>query len=259
MNPREPIPDTAAHDAPSIQPAMRQTISLSLVVDLLGMTLLPLTILWAWHTELMQWWDAVVGTWADWLDLSIRAATPDDMTLEASKQNDGSRAPSQAMLSMTSLVVLGAYLMSYRLPDRFYPLATLLRGICIIQTTALLYFEIAPASFPYSISTHLQSQLEVGYLFMLAVPLMLAMGWGVLNVGRTQKYWVPLIFLAYFAVLIPHVGVIHALILDKFSLLFMPVLYFGFGLLLHLMIFVGMYGTLLSLTPLPTPVHAAAS
>ena len=252
MKTAERLSDTDSSHSPPDRPALTQPLSLSLVLELIGMTLVPLSLLWVWQSDLMVFWDGVVRFWAEWLDLSLSLGSPTTDTLsDLSRQNDGSRAPSQAALSLTALAMLAIYLLSERMPDRYYPLATVMRGICVIQTTALVFFEVAPASFPYTISSHVQSQLEIGYLFMLAIPLMLAMGWGVMNVGRLRKLWVPFGFLAYFAVMIPHLGLLHALILDRFSLLFMPVLYFCFGLLLHLMVFIAFYGLLLSLTPIP--------
>ena len=252
MKAAEWLSDTDSSHQPSNRPALTQPLSLSLVLELIGMTIVPLSLLWVWQSELMVFWDGVIRIWAEWLDLSLSIGSNTTDTLpDLSRQNDGSSAPSQATLSLTALAVLAIYLLSERMQDRYYPLATLLRGICVIQTTALVFFEVAPASFPYTISSHVQSQLEIGYLFMLAIPLMLAMGWGVMNVGRFRKLWVPFVFLAYFIVTIPHLGLLHALILDRLSLLFMPVLYFCFGLLLHLMVFIAFYSLLLSLTPIP--------
>jgi hypothetical protein len=119
----------------------------------------------------------------------------------------------------------------------------------VVQASALLFFMAYPTSFPYTITGHLAATLNAGFYLMLAVPVLLALGWGVLRIPLHQKLLVPMFMIAYFAVLLPHQALLHALVVLHFSALFMPLLYLCFGAVLDLMIFVALYSWLVSRVP----------
>ena len=91
----------------------------------------------------------------------------------------------------------------------------------------------------------------MGLGFMLAIPPMLALGWGLLKVPLYPKLLVPCLVLAYFALLLPHQWLLHAWLLEHLSILFMPVLFLCMGTLLDLWIFVAIYAWLASTLPVP--------
>ena len=59
----------------------------------------------------------------------------------------------------------------------------------------------------------------------------------------------PALVLGYFAVMLPFKVVLHALILQHFSVIFMPVLYLCFGAIFDLMVFVALYSWITSQVP----------
>ena len=95
--------------------------------------------------------------------------------------------------------------------------------------------------------------MDMGYGFMWVIPPMLALGWGLLQVPLHQKLIVPCLVLAYFALMLPHKWLLQAWLLEHLSILFMPVLFFAFGSLLDLWIFVAVYAWLASRVSAPSP------
>ena len=128
-------------------------------------------------------------------------------------------------------------------------LRAVVRGLCVVQASACLFFALAPARFPYGLSQHLDTLLTLGSEFMVIVPLMLGLGWGVLRLPWQLKLLGPLAVLLYFSLWLPHQVVLHAWVLTQASVLFMPVLFLCFGLLLDCWLFISLYAWLVSLTP----------
>lgn len=196
--------------------------------------------LWLWQGQeaLLRHWHAVLAFWGTRLDqpwLSAeRALTP---------------LPSTSAVLGTALAAAALYLWSGRWPDRHWPWRVLARGLCLVQASACLFLLWAPARFPYGLTQHLNTLLQVGADLMLGMPLMLALGWGVLRLPWRLKLLGPLGVLAYFAVWLPHQAVLHAWLLTQGSVLFMPVLFLCFGVLLNGWLFIALYAWLASLTP----------
>jgi hypothetical protein len=55
--------------------------------------------------------------------------------------------------------------------------------------SALLYFWLTPGDFPYTVPRHSEELLTIGYVVMLATPVMLAMGYYILNQGLLPSSW----------------------------------------------------------------------
>lgn len=158
--------------------------------------------------------------------------------------------PTEDTLIYTSLTILALFALSFMLRDRQLPIKYLLRILCGVQALSTAFFWVTPAQFPYSITAHLIDLIETGYIFLLAIPVMLAAGYYILNLNLAIKLSFSCIVIAYFVILIPHQVVLHSLILFHGSLLFMPILYMCFGTVLNVMIFVALYSWVISLVPI---------
>lgn len=146
---------------------------------------------------------------------------------------------------MTMLLTAGATLiglaLSLRMDNATLPLKYPLRIVCTVQAIALAYFWLSPTAFPYSIARHSEELMTIGYVVMLATPVMLAVGYYILN----QRLWIKLahtaLILGFFAVMIPHQVLVQAFIVHHLSVLFMPVLYICFGAVFDALVFVALY------------------
>ena len=225
-------------------------------LEWLALSAWPLALLVSLKPMLLRFWQWVISSWSSVLGLSITSTwSPTQSSLQWAAMDDGSFAPSSISLALTVSGLALLWLWSGSFSDRMHPLKITLRALCVIHLSACLVFILAPASFPYSVSKHLFALLDMGYGFMLAIPPMLALGWGILKVPVWQKVLVPCLVLLYFALMLPHKALLHAWVLDNFSLLFMPLLFFCFGSLLDLWIFIALYGWLASLAS-ARPQHA---
>jgi hypothetical protein len=211
---------------------------------------LPMGLL-AWlQPWLMSFWQWLFTAWSPVLALSVSTRLNADRSAIAwTALADGSFAPSNASLLWSLSAIAALWLASAFFSDRFRPLRTSLRALCLIHLSACVFFIWMPASFPYSISKHLQAQMEMGYCFMWVTPAMLALGWSLFKVPVYQKLLFPCLVLAYFALMLPHKLLLQAWMLEHWSILFMPMLFLCFGSLLDLWIFVAVYAWLASRVP----------
>ncbi|MES2940014.1 MAG: hypothetical protein V4864_20215 [Pseudomonadota bacterium] len=198
---------------------------------------------------LLHAWDMVILWWAQRLQVPLALGTGGGERAWMLADPAASLVPGPATGVITAAVVIAAFAATWWMNDRLTPIKYLVRTLCVVQVSALLYFMFAPASFPYTVGGHLESMLDAGYYLMLSMPLLLSLGYGVLRLPLHQKFLHPLGILAYFAVMLPHKALLHVLVLQHFSVLFMPMLYLCFGLVFDLMVFVALYSWMVSRTP----------
>lgn len=224
--------------------------STSGLLGTLLMAVLPVAALLALQPLLYEAWRGLLMWWAERLALPLALTLVDGQpTLAWLAGSANSQLPGTALGALTAAVVVGVYAATYALGDRQMPLKYLLRVLCVVQASALLFFLLVPSRFAYTLSGYLAASLDAGYVLMLVLPILLALGWGVLRLPLHQKLIWPVLMLAYFALMVPHKALLHLLILQQMSLLFMPLLYLCFGAVLDLMIFVALYSWLASLAP----------
>lgn len=193
--------------------------------------------LFALQPRLLQAWNAVVTLWSQPLGLALTPLPQD------------APPPSETLLLTTTALVALLYVLAGHWHERYQPLRVVVRALCLVQGSACLFFAWVPARFPYAVHQHLSGLLQMGADFITTVPLMLAIGWGVLHLPWHLKLLGPPLVLAYFVVWLPHQVLLHAWVLHHGSVLFMPVLLLCLGPLLNGWIFVALYAWLASLTP----------
>jgi len=221
---------------------------------LLGMLLmaaLPCTALLLLHDRLMDAWHGLLLWWAERLALPLALTLVDGVpALVWLAGGANAQLPSSTNGALTAVAVAGAYAATHWLSDRQMPIKYLVRVLCAVQASALIFFLLVPSQFAYTLSGYLSASLDAGFVLMLVLPVLLALGWGVLHLPLHQRLLYPALMLGYFALMVPHKALLHLLILQQFSVLFMPLLYLCFGAVLDLMIFVALYSWLASLAPM---------
>lgn len=211
-------------------------------------TLLPLIIcgvlMW-FKPVLFELWRSCIIFWSSGLGLSFSLANqPDDLgelSVVLSTAMVSTPMPTNTTLSITGVLMLAGIGASLLMKGATLPLKYPLRIICVVQLVAVAYFWWVPSGFPYSIARHSEELMTIGYVVMVATPVMLAVGYYILN----QSIWIKLfhtaLILLFFSVMIPHQVLAQAFILQHMSVLFMPVLYICFGAVFDALVFVALY------------------
>ena len=222
----------------------------STLTEVVLMAALPCAALVWVKPWLMKLWYTIILWWSAMLDLPLRMGRDRGVVeLQWLSTGSASLVPGPITGMVTSALVIGGFVGTFWMRDNQVPLKYVVRTLCVVQASALLFFLFVPSRFPYTIQGHVSAMLNAGYALMLALPVLLALGWGVLRLPFQNKLFYPSLILAYYTVMLPHKALLHALILQHFSLLFMPILYLCFGAVFDLMVFVALYAWLASKVP----------
>ena len=92
--------------------------------------------------------------------------------------------------------------------------------------------------------------MVMGQVVMLATPVMLAIGYYILKQSLLSKLFYTMVILLFFAVMVPHQVLVHALILKNVSTLVMPLFYICFGAVFDVIVFIALYSWVASKSPL---------
>jgi hypothetical protein len=137
-------------------------------------------------------------------------------------------------------------MLSLILPQRLMPLTYFIRFAAAIQISALAFFAVMPAEFPYSISSYLENLLISGVWLMFVLPWVHALIYYIFDFSVTKKLGLTLVTLVFIATALPFQVMVHAILLLKFSLLILPLLYILFGLFLLILACIALYGWAMS-------------
>lgn len=202
---------------------------------------------------LLDFWRNCILFWSSGLDLPFSLANQlndaGQYAMQLSGGPDDRPLPSNTMLWATTGVTLLAFALSFRMKHARLPLKYPLRIVCVIQIVTLIYFWFIPDAFPYSISRHSEELMTIGYVVMMATPVMLAMGYYILNQSLLLKLFHTALIMLFFAVMIPHQVLMQAFIMRHLSVLFMPVLYICLGAVFDALVFVALYSWAASNAP----------
>ena len=157
--------------------------------------------------------------------------------------------PGTTTMAVTAVVTLLGLVLSMRLDHAKLPLKYPLRIVCVIQAVTLAYFWLWPTEFPYTVARHSEELMTIGYMVMLATPLMLAVGYYILKQSLAVKLFHTALILLFFTIMVPHQVLVQAFLMQHLSVLFMPVLYICFGAVFDALIFVALYSWAVSKAP----------
>jgi len=202
---------------------------------------------------LLDFWRECILYWSSGLDLPFSLSNQlDDRGQYAMLLSGGPEdrpLPSGTILTVTTVVTLLGLALSFRMKNAQLPLKYPLRIVGVVQLVTLFYFWITPGAFPYSVARHSEELMTIGYVVMMSTPVMLAVGYYLLNQSLLVKLLHTALIMLFFIVMIPHQVLAQAFILQHLSVLFMPVLYICFGAVFDALVFVALYSWAVSDAP----------
>ncbi|MFN8570478.1 MAG: hypothetical protein U0132_00400 [Gemmatimonadaceae bacterium] len=145
------------------------------------------------------------------------------------------------MVAMSAVCAILLFI-AWMLPSRFLPLAYYLRFGVLVQLTAILVFAIRPDSFPYALPPYTASLMEIGAAVLVLMPLVYGCTLFPFDIALWRKLALSLMALGHLAMLVPLQVFIHAYVIHHLSLLVMPTMFFLWGILVHVFVFVAFYG-----------------
>lgn len=217
--------------------------------DILLAVLLPLVVnllLLLYLDELLQLWGGIFEFWLTRLrpgsGITMGHIPIGSFLLHIPVPNLEAALPGMGIwwstLSVCAAAFLGTFFIS---PQRFLPATYILRACLLIQFTALAYFLVLPASFPYDLHSWMTDALGMSLLFLFVAPWIIGLTYGTFDFPLLQKSALIALVLAYFIVALPMQYLLHALLLEWASVLFLPICYLVFGIFIDVMIFVALY------------------
>ena len=247
---RKARPPTKTRPHRALTP-LKLTLYLRLQAVLLPAMLCAL--LYAAKPVLFDLWRVIILFWSTGLHLPFSLANrlneSGQFGLQLPGDLDGGQWPARNTLVITAVVTVLAFAASFRMTRATFPLKYPVQIISIIQAVALLYFWWTPKTFPYNIARHSEELMTIGYVVMLIAPVMLSMGYYVLNLSLWRKTLNTLLILGFLMLMVPYQILAQALFMQHFSILFMPVLYICFGAVFDTLVFVALYSWIASNVP----------
>jgi len=191
-------------------------------------------------------WAGILSFWNDALGMGgyvalIRYNVGSKYSFEAPYLAVSSAAPDWAILVAGWVASVVLFIGTYFLPRRYLPLTYIARLVIVFHVIAQLFFTFVPLSFPYSASGYVHGLLIAGMALIALVPVMLGFTFSIFDFSWWRKVGLALLIMMHLAILIPVQFGAHAFILHHSSLLFLPVLFFAFGLPIDIMVFIGLY------------------
>lgn len=214
-------------------------------------------LLWC-KPAVLDLWRQLILFWSPHLglpfSLSATLNTAGHYSLVMQGGPDGALMPGGMTLLITSVVCAIGLVTSFFMNGATLPLRYPLRIVSVLQGVAVLYFWLNPGAFPYSIGRHSEELMTIGYVVMVSTPVMLAVGYYVLNQRLVVKLFHTALILLFFAVMVPHQVLVQAFLMQHFSVLFMPVLYICMGAVFDALVFVALYSWAVSNAPVDATV-----
>jgi hypothetical protein len=141
---------------------------------------------------------------------------------------------------ITAVVTILAFVATFLLSEESLPWSYLIRGFCLLQATAIIYFAVASARFPHDLPGYTVSMLVFSCILIGLVPALYAFTFYLLNFSLAQKVFLTMVTMGHLILFVPHQYLLQVYLLHG-SVLFMPVLYFVFGPFLDILAFIGFY------------------
>jgi hypothetical protein len=142
--------------------------------------------------------------------------------------------------SLTCIVTLLLYALTFFLSRRLMPVAYLARAILFVQASALLFFALWPLRFQHTPDSYLEGLVTAGIGLISVIPLLFALTYYIFDFGLWKKACLTALTMGHVALFLPFQILLHALVLQK-SMLFMPLLYIVFGIPLDVMLIIAFY------------------
>ena len=142
--------------------------------------------------------------------------------------------------ALTCAITLLLFFITFWLPQKLVPIVYLLRGILLVQASALVYFALWPLSFPHSPDAYMEALMNAGIGLITVVPLLFAVTYYIFDFGLWKKALLTALTMIHLVLFLPFQVALQALVLQN-TILFMPVLYIVFGMPVSIMFIVSFY------------------
>ncbi|WP_199101673.1 hypothetical protein [Aquitalea sp. ASV11] len=221
-------------------------------VEIIGLPLLFDLILLAFLPQVMQFWQMLTA-WAVAFtgvpaDLSSQAIDgwPLHPMVSLPWLELSASVPSywQWWLNCVACVVL--LVLSFLINKENTPMRYVLRLIVIVHGSACLFFALYPAGFTHSLPEYHHTCLETVLILTFLVPWIHSITFNILNKSIVEKILLTAISMAYLLVAAPLHYFLAAIIMHYGSLMFMPMLFILFSLMLNVMMLIAFYAWAMS-------------
>jgi len=150
-------------------------------------------------------------------------------------------APSHFMVQMNFWICLLVLAISIVFPLRGAPLTYLLRTALLIQGSASIDRMVSPDFFPYTLPIYLlDAMIQCVYMLFL-IPVILGFVYYIFDFTIWRKVLITCLTIGYFLIAVPCQYMLHAYFIHEWTLLFLPLMYILFGIVIDVLMFVSIY------------------
>ena len=149
--------------------------------------------------------------------------------------------PGNAQWDVAVYLTAGILVYSIMLPERYIPLAYLLRALAVILAISIAYFTLWPEHYPYNLAGYHALMMMAGMAFIALVPIVFALTYFIFDISIFKKIALTSAAMLYLGILIPLQYFAHVYLIHEFSLLYMPILFLMFGLMIDVFLLVAFY------------------
>ena len=210
------------------------------IVVTLSLPAIALMVLILARSQVFKFWQYCIDFWFLQMALPFQTALEANGGLNFIWNGTGTDLPGMRLRLVTAVVLAALVTATFFYPRTRRPLLHVMRMLCIIQALALLLFSFAPAQLPHNLTEHLHDMAGIGYLLLLAVPLILSIGYCQLQLSLPKQIRHTALVIGYFLILLPHQIVLHAVIVQQGTWLLMPLLYLGLGPVLDVVLLIAL-------------------
>lgn len=211
-----------------------------------SLLLLGLSSLWlALLPEVCHLWQSILGFFVRRIGLEAEiVAQPYQITpylqFAIPHLRQGSPLPSPTIWWITAMATVAIFLATYLLPRHMLPLMYLMRGVLLVQTSALIYFGVFSAQFIHTADDYMAGMMTTGLILISFIPALFGLTYYIFDFGVLKKLALTAMTMAHLTLFLPVQLLLHARVLQS-SVLFMPVLYIVFGLMLDVLVVIAFY------------------
>ena len=148
--------------------------------------------------------------------------------------------PSPMIWWITAGACAALFAISFLLRGHMLPLRYLVLGMLFIQVSALVYFGFISAQFVHTANDYMAGMMTTGLVLISFVPVLFALTYYIFDFGLIKKFALTVMTMAHLTLFLPLQLLLHARLLQE-SVLFMPLLYIAFGLMLDVLVVIAFY------------------
>ena len=129
---------------------------------------------------------------------------------------------------------------------RLLPVAYMVWGAALVHFVASVVLWLAPGVFAHDVASHVADGLAFVLALLACLPLLLSVSFYLFEYPFAYKLGGTLLVAGALVVIAPYQYLVHTLVLARWTLLPMPLLYVTFGLVFDIAVFIALYGWLMS-------------